>query len=113
MLLVLTFVSFAYLDAARARKARQNAFEQDVPLTKELLALFANPQLSRQAQQLGLRPLSFGQDIKRARCQIRAPAACRSTRSAGGRGRGGKEEELLGGPVAREEALAARGRFTP
>ena len=38
--------------------------DDDGGVTKELLALFSNPQLSRQAQQLGLRPLSFGQDIK-------------------------------------------------
>lgn len=42
----------------------QHAATEEVEPQKELLALFSNPQLSRQARALGLRPLSFGQDIK-------------------------------------------------
>ena len=85
MLLLLALVSVVYLDTARARKARQDAYEKEVPITKELLALFANPQLSRQAQALGLRPLSFGQDIKRTQLPLpsRARAACLSMQGRG------------------------------
>ena len=45
-------------------RGRRTALQRVDPATKELLALFSNPQLTRQAQALGLRPLSLGQDIK-------------------------------------------------
>ena len=47
---------FYYFGYVRARRGSDSPTEGD---TKELLALFANPQLNRQAQAVGLRPLSF------------------------------------------------------
>ncbi|KAL1519826.1 hypothetical protein AB1Y20_023332 [Prymnesium parvum] len=63
-LCLLITLSIVFLNAARERK---RLWHDDGERThdKVLLALFSNPQLSlSQAKALGLRPLSFGQDIK-------------------------------------------------
>ena len=52
---------FHKFERLRRRSAEMGASQHGL---KEVLALFSNPQLTRQAQQFGLRPLSFGKDIK-------------------------------------------------
>lgn len=64
ILLLLIFISVNFVNAARERAYSIRESSRFIQ-TKDLLALFANPQLSAlQVRSLGLRPLSFGQDMK-------------------------------------------------
>ncbi|KAL1512389.1 hypothetical protein AB1Y20_005647 [Prymnesium parvum] len=63
-LVLLIALSIFVMNAARERRQFEHG-DSDSMQNKDLLALFSNPKLRvSQARALGLRPLSFGQDIK-------------------------------------------------